>query len=242
MKVPFAIIVILVVFPISVCLFAILGRSFYLRLAVWTSAGYFMSQWMQVMIFVLLDHIAGSTTPTEMNLFYFIHIKWWWALIVGFVVSASLATALVIICSKPESIDLRILGSVMLVAVILSQVTGSSIPKLSGDVALALLFLLGCFSYRYLLSYPPNMTIPASQMQSDALTALGLLVGLVSIIAPFLVILADFLWKYFAEGGLLFQFQITRFAAIVAWTMMGIGMIAFEALKILIEARNRAVF
>jgi hypothetical protein len=103
------------------------------------------------------------------------------------------------------------------------------------------LFLLGVIAIRFFLTYPPGIDVPAYQRQSDALTSLGLLIGLVSIMGPFIVMLVDLIFKYFADAGVIFQFEITRFGASVAWTLIGVGLIAFECIQALLRAREQII-
>lgn len=238
MKVSVAIALILVLFPVSVCLFVALGKSLLVRLALWISLGYLMSQWMQVMIFVFRSIVEKSTTPAEVNMYYFIHIKWWVALILGITFSVLQAIILIRMSSFAQHINITHVFAVLLAALVLSQAAGSSIPKFAGELSLAALFLLGVIALRFFLTYPIGTEVPAYQRQSDALTSFGLLIGLVSIMGPFIIIMADLIWKYFVNEGLILQFQITRYAAMVAWILLGIGLIGFECLKALIKARG----
>ena len=239
MKAPFYMLCLLIGFPIAITLIFILGKSHSLILAVWYSSGFFISQWMHVMIFVFHNRMKGMTSPTELNIYYFYHAKWSSILLWGFIISAVLAVAIFKICQKPEKIDYRWLLSIVAVALVLSQSAGSSIPKFFGELSITAFFLLGMFSYRYLLTYPSGAQPLSHQIQSDALTTLGLLVAIISIWSPFVIGIANVMFnKYFTSNPLMLQFQLTRYASYVIWNIIGIGIVGWKCLEKLISIRK----
>ncbi len=238
MKVTASVVILFTVFPVGTAFFLIFGKSFRLRLVIWFAFGYFSSQWMQAMIFVFHNRLRGNLEPAKLNFYYFFHIDWRYALLTGFLLSVLLTIILIIICTNPKKLSLRFLTFTLLVALILSQAAGSSIPKMVGEASMTLFFLLGIFTHHFFLTHPDSITVSTQQLQSDALTTLGLLIGVISIITPFLTMLAALIWKYFSDDQL-FQFQITRFAAFVFWNMISIAIIGYECLKILMEVRKK---
>ena len=239
MKAPLYIILLIIGFPIAITLICILGKSFSLRLAVWYASGFLISQWMHVMIFVFYNRMTDNPQPTELNIFYFYHAKWSSILIWGMILSIMLALCIYRICQNPERIDYRWLVAIISVALILSQAAGSSVPKFFGELSMTVFFLLGILSYKYFLTYPAGVQPLPHQIQSDALTAFGLLVAIISIWSPFVIGIADLMFKkYFAASGLMLQFQLTRYASYVIWILVGISIVGWESIQKLILVRK----
>ena len=232
-------IVLLAIFPLGIALLFLSGVSHSLRLAVWFASGYLMSQWMHVMIFVFVDRMEDVSNITKLNVLYFYHVKWNYILAGAILISALLAWTVYALCRTPDRFSFAFLVIAVAIALGLSQLTGSSIPKFLGEVSLSTFFLLGIFADRFFLTYPAGSSPPHHQIQSDALTTLGLLVALVSIWSPFVLGFAEFLFKrYFAQASPMLQFQLTRYAAYVAWNLIGVAFIGWRAVLLLIQARR----
>lgn len=239
MSLSWTLLAVLVFFPVGLVLLFALGTDLPSRLAVWFASGFLMSQWMQVMIFVFTDRMAGHGGETKLNTLYFYHVKWTYVLAGAIVISGLVAVAVWLLCRDPNRLHFSWLVAVVGIALGLSQITGSSIPKFFGELSVGAFFLVGIFAERYFLSYPPGAVPPVHQLQSDALTSLGLLVALISIWSPFVLGFAGFLFRhYFAENPAMLQFQLTRYAAYVCWNLIGIGLVGWKTLQLLIAVRR----
>jgi len=195
---------------------------------------------MHVLIFVFYDMAnSGGTPNTVLNILYFWHVPWFYVLVGSLLLSVFLAVAVLALSLKENTIHLRWLLFSVCLAVLLSQFSGSSLPKLFGELSLSAFFILGIFSYRYFLTYARTSAPTVSQVQSDALTVFGMLVSLISIWAPFVLGFAEFLFnQYFQSDKLMLQYQLTRYGAYVAWDLVAIGLIGWRALECLINARR----
>lgn len=229
-----------VVFVAAGVLVFVKSRSFPMRLAIWLAAGFFLSQCMHVLVFVLHDMAKSGETPnTVLNVLYFWHVPWQYVLVGSLLLAVILAVVVLALSRKENTIHIRWLLLSVSLAVFLSQFSGSSLPKLFGELSLGAFFILGILSYRYFLTYAPTSAPTVSQVQSDALTVFGMLVSLISIWAPFVLGFAEFLFnQYFHSDELMLQYQLTRYGAYVAWDLVAIGLIGWRALECLINARR----
>lgn len=209
------------------------------RLAIWYAYGWLMSQWIHVMLFVLNDRLLGKTETTYLQIAHFYRAKWWQILFVGIAFGAALSIVLRHLVDNPTTLRLRPILLIVLVSLIISQMVGSSIPKFFGELGIATTLLVGLVLHFYFLTYAPNGQVTPAQVQSDALTSLGLIVTLVSIIWPCGVSFGHFLHDgYFAQDLAMRQFQMTRYAAYGIWWMIGVGLLLWRCVELLVAARQ----
>lgn len=233
--------VLLVAVLLPFCLGAVfqVARDLQTRLVVWLSCGLLLGQWMHAMTFFWADFQAGARGTTTLNVFYIFHVPWWLPLCVSAPVLMGLAFALQWAVRDVDATRLTWLLGLLVAALTFSQAAGSSIPKLSGEVAMALFFVAGILVNRYFLTYAPGQVVPSSQVQSDALTSLGLLVSLVSLWWPAQLQFGQFLFeKYFKPDPAMAQLQMTRFAVYCAWMLLGISLIGWRTIELLVAARR----
>lgn len=230
---------ILALFPISLAAMFVFAQELSTRLAVWFASGWLMSQWMHVMLFVSKDRVAAKTEETFLQIAYFYRAKWWFILLAGIVIGVILVYILLYLCRNIENIRIHWVLFVVGVAIGLSQLSGSSIPKFGGEISMAALFIIGLILNRFFLTYAPGSNPPLHQMQSDALTSFGLIVALLSLWWPCAVQFGKFLFEsYFARQPQMAQFQMTRYGGYICWMLVGIGLMVWKSLELLINARG----
>lgn len=234
-------VLVLALFPLSLAAVFLISDQLPFRLVCWFSAGFLMSQWMHVMMFVYTDRLSGSTGTTKLNLLYFFHVPWWAVLIAGVAIFIAMSAGLYSLVRDADDIRWRWALAILAIGLGASQLAGSSVPKLAGELAMAAFLLAGLLVHRYFLTYAPGSTPPAHQMQSDALTSFGLIVILMSVWWPCALGFGRFLFdSYFAEQPQMRQFQMTRYAGMIAWQLVAIGMLGWRSLELLIKARGGA--
>lgn len=194
------------------------------------------------MVFVLYDQLSGIPRQTMLNVFYFYHLSWW--IILGTSVGTMLFAGFALhkFAGRRERVPFTIVVVLILIMVGISQAMGSSIPKLSGEMSISAFFIIGLVINRFFLTYAVEESkIPSHQVQSDALTSLGILVSIVALWWPAALGFGEFLWKdYFQKETVMAQFQMTRYGAYVGWIILGFSIIGWKIIEKLIEARNRA--
>ena len=122
----------------------------------------------------------------------------------------------------------------------LSQFTGSSFPKLGGEVLLSTVFFTTLVVHRYFLSYPLGVLPPASQRQSDAATAFSVIVTLVALIWPYTVTFGAFLYNdYFRVEPRFAQLQMTRYGFYVVWASISFCLLGWQCLWALVRSREQ---
>lgn len=212
------------------------------QLCVWLTAGILLGQWMHAMSFVWDHHLRHQLGPAELNVAYFWHVPWWSALLVGCAVSIGLGIALGTWGLGSGSLDPKHLGVTLFLLLAASQLSGSSVPKLAGEMSLAIIFVIGLLVDQYFLTYAVGPRPPAYQVQGDALTSLGLLVTVVAVLWPSYIQFGGFLFeKYFAAESDMRQFQMTRYAAYGGWMLLGVSLIGWKTIDLLISARHGRV-
>jgi hypothetical protein len=204
-------------------------------------AGMVLSQWMHSMVFVMYDQSSGMPKQTALNVLYFYHVIWW--IILGASIVLMTAGGLVMhrLIQQNRRIQFPRIILLVLGVIGMSQVIGSSIPKLSGEMSIGAFFIMGLLINRYFLTYGAKENeIPSHQLQSDALTSLGLLVSIIALWWPAALGFGEFLWNgYFRKETVMAQFQMTRYGAYVAWTIFGFSIVGWKIIEKLVEARSR---
>lgn len=239
MRLSVGLLLILAVAPFTLA--AVLWRAVTLerQLVIWFSAGIVLSQWMHAMLSVWQRHLSGERGSAELNVLYLWHVPWWIALIAGIGIGLVGGRILDSWCLEQGDFHLRRLAVTLFLLLIMSQLAGSSVPKFAGEVCLAIILVTGLLVNRYFLSYPPGPLPPASQVQGDALTSLGLVVTVVAVLWPSFTQFGTFLFeKYFDPSSNMRQFQMTRYAAYGAWLLVGFAIIGWKNIDLLVKARS----
>jgi hypothetical protein len=193
------------------------------------------------MVFVMFDQSSGVPKQTVLNVLYFYHVIWWIILGVSIVLMVACGLLFHRLIQRSGSIRFRRVILLVLGVIGMSQVIGSSIPKLSGEMSIGTFFIMGLLINRFFLTYgAAENEIPTHQLQSDALTSLGLLVSMIALWWPAALGFGEFLWNgYFKKETVMAQFQMTRYGAYVAWTIFGFSILGWEIVEKLIKARSR---
>jgi hypothetical protein len=231
-------ILMLILIPVGAITIFLIHKDLPQRLVFFFAAGLTINHWMHVWCYRLADYIKNPGVNSKQQVLFAFRIDWKIALFTGILIFFASYIVLrwkVILDNDFRFTHIFLLGAV---SVLLSQTVTSSIPKLTVDAACFLIFIIGLFAWKYFMTYPSNEVIPPYQIQSDSLTSFGLLFSFLTVWVPGAIAFGSFLYNYYGKSdGLELQLQMTRYAAGVAWTLVGCGMVLYDILTRLINAR-----
>jgi hypothetical protein len=234
-------VLLLLIFPVALAVLIFIHKSLPVRLTFFFASGLFMNHWMHVWSYRLHDRLSNPQSATRLNVFFTFAIDWKLSLLAGLLFFAILYFLLRTIWNPEKTeVTFTFIALLGIVSVIASQVAASGVPKLAIEAALFSIYLLGLFSWKYFLSYGcPDIVAPA-QIQSDSLTSFGIMLSLLALWLPAALSFGSFLFQYYqTQGDLGVQLQMTRYAAGVAYSLFGFGVVILEILDRLVRARGK---
>lgn len=235
-----AFVVMLLLFPAAIAILVFLHKSLPDRLTFFFTSGLIINHWLHVWCYRLQGRISNKAAITKLNVLFAYSIDWKLSLALGLFWYFILYILLRKVWNPGKSgVTITFISIIGIASIVASQAAASSVPKLGIEIGLLAVYLLGLVSWRYFLSYAPGVEVSLAQIQSDALTSFGLILAFLALWVPASLTFGSFLFRYYqSQGNLGIQLQMTRYAAGIAYSLFGFGIVLLEILQRLIKARG----